>query len=174
MFERFPKLKFVMTEQGGSWLPELLGRLDHHLESVRANGAIGELRFKPEHVLPKSATEYAQQNLWLGLSFPSKADVASARDILGLDHIMWGSDFPHDEATTPYSHEALRQVFHDWPEADVRKVLTETAAGLYDFDLDALAPLAARIGPTVSELAQPLTELPAEPNEALLKNASAA
>jgi len=174
VFERFPRLKFVMTEQGGSWLPQVLGQLDHHLDSIRANGSIGELRFKPEHILPKSATEYAQQNLWFGLSFPSKGDVESVRDILGLDHIMWGSDFPHDEATTPYSREALRQVFSDWPEADVRKVLTENVAALYDFDVDALAPLAARIGPRVSEVAQPLTELPPEPNEALLRNVSAA
>ena len=174
VFERFPRLKFVMTEQGGSWLPQVLGQLDHHLESIRANGSIGELRFKPEHILPKSATEYAQQNLWFGLSFPSKADVESVGAILGLDHIMWGSDFPHDEATTPYSREALRQVFSDWPEADVRKVLTENVAALYDFDVDALAPLAARIGPRVSEVAQPLTELPPEPNEALLRNVSAA
>jgi hypothetical protein len=88
--------------------------------------------------------------------------------------MMWGSDFPHDEATTPYSREALRQVFHDWPQADLRKVLSENAATLYDFDLDALAPLAARIGPLVSEVAQPLDQLPPEPNEALLRNASAA
>jgi len=96
------------------------------------------------------------------------------RDVLGIDRIMWGSDFPHDEATTPYSREALRQVFHDWPEADLRKVLSENAAALYGFDLDALAPLASRIGPLVSEVAQPLDQLPPEPNEALLRNASAA
>ena len=63
---------------------------------------------------------------------------------------MWGSDYPHDEGTYPYSTLALRQVFHDWPEADLRKVLAENAAGVYDFDLDALAPAAASIGPTVA------------------------
>ena len=60
---------------------------------------------------------------------------------------MWGSDYPHDEGTYPYSTLALRQVFHDWSEADLRKVLAGNAAAVYDFDLDALAPLAARIGP---------------------------
>ncbi len=112
--------------------------------------------------------------MWFGLSFPSRSDVEAVRDVVGLDHMMWGSDYPHDEATYPYSTLALRQVFHDWSEADLRKVLAETAANLYDFDLEALAPLAARIGPKVSEVAEPLLELPPEPNEALLRNTAAA
>ena len=174
VFDRFPRLKFVMTEQGCSWLPGVLDQLDMILGRVRDTGSIGELRFKPEHVLPRTAREYVRQNVWFGLSFPSAADVTAAIDGVGLEHVMWGSDYPHDEATYPYSTLALRQVFHDWSEADVRKVLAGNAADMYDFDLDALAPLAARIGPLVSEVAQPLVELPAEPNEALLRNVTAA
>jgi len=87
---------------------------------------------------------------------------------------MWGSDFPHDEGTAPFSALALRQVFHDWSEADLRKILAENAAGIYGFDLDALAEPASRLGPLVSEVAQPLTELPADANEALLRNIEAA
>ena len=173
VFERFPKLKFVMTEQGCSWLPPLLRQLDGQLEAIRSKGAIGELRFKPEHILPRSATEYFQQNVWMGVSFPSRSDITAARE-LGIDKFMWGSDFPHDEGTHPYTREHLRQLFHDWSEADLRKVLAENAAAVYDFDLAALAPIAAKLGPTVAELARPLTELPAEPNEALLRNAAAA
>ncbi len=160
-FERFPGLKFVLTEQGCAWLPELVQYLDGHLESIRANGAIGELRFKPEHILPKNASDYVRQNCWFGLSFPLKADLDAAVATVGIDHVMWGSDYPHDEATSPYSTIALRQVFHDWDPADVRKVLTENPAELYGFDVDALAPVAERIGPTVAEIAQPVTELPA-------------
>jgi Amidohydrolase len=87
--------------------------------------------------------------------------------------VMWGSDFPHDEGTHPYTREHLRQLFSDWPEADLRKILAENVAEVYGFDLDALAPAAAQHGPTVAEIAEPLTELPAEPNEALLRNAAA-
>ena len=57
---------------------------------------------------------------------------------------------------------------------DRRKILSESAAKLYGFDLDALAPLAAEHGPTKAELAMPLTELPAEPNMALEKAAEQA
>jgi predicted TIM-barrel fold metal-dependent hydrolase len=170
VFDRFPQLKLVLTEEGCSWVPPLLDRLDGTLEAIRTTGQIGELRFKPEHRLPKSATEYFKQNVWLGVSFPKIADAEAARNVLGTDKIMWGSDYPHDEGTYPYTTLALRQVFHDWPEADLRKVLAENAAGVYGFDLAALAEPASHLGPTVTEVAQPLTELPEHPNEALLAN----
>jgi len=173
VFERFPGLRFVMTEQGCSWLPPLLHQLDMILTGVRENGAVGELRFKPEHVLPRSATEYVRQNVWLGVSFPQRADVAAAQSTLGIDRFMWGSDYPHDEGTYPYTTLALRQLFHDWPEADLRRILAGNAAAVYDFDLDALAPAAAAHGPGVEEVTMPLDTLPPEPNEALLRNAAA-
>jgi hypothetical protein len=87
---------------------------------------------------------------------------------------MWGNDYPHDEGTAPFTKESLRAVFHHVPEAELRDVLAGNVARCYDFDLDALAPLAAQYGPTVDELATPLTELPDQPNAALLKAASRA
>jgi predicted TIM-barrel fold metal-dependent hydrolase len=170
VFERFPRLKFVMTEAGCAWLPPLLARMDDSLQRVRDHGRIGELRFTPEQRLPKSATEYFQQNVWLGVSMPRIADAEAARATLGIDRFMWGSDYPHDEGTYPYSKLALQQVFHEWPEPAMRKVLGENAASLYDFDLVKLGGPASRLGPLVSELAQPLAELPENPNEALLAN----
>jgi predicted TIM-barrel fold metal-dependent hydrolase len=174
VFERFPRLRFVMTEQGCAWLPPLLAQLDSHLAAIRDHGAIGELRFKPEHILPRSATEYFRQNIWLGVSFPKIADAVAARETLGVDKFMWGSDYPHDEGTYPYTTLSLRQVFHDWPEADLRRALAGNAAAIYGFDLEALAGSASRLGPLVAEVARPLTELPDHPNEALLANAPAA
>jgi predicted TIM-barrel fold metal-dependent hydrolase len=174
VFERFPRLKFVITEQGCGWLPSVVANMDMILKNVRDKGAIGELRFKPEHVLPKTATEYVQQNVWFGVSFPQTNDIEAALKVIGVDRIMWGSDYPHDEGTYPYTTMALRQVFHAWPEADLRKVLAENVAGVYDFDIAALAAHAAEVGPKVSEVAQPLEALPDMPNEALLRNASAA
>jgi predicted TIM-barrel fold metal-dependent hydrolase len=169
VFERFPKLKFVMTEQGCAWIPSFLAQMDDVLKRVKKAGAIGELRFKPEHILPKSASEYFQQNVWLGVSFPGPADARAAKETVGIDKVMWGSDYPHDEGTYPFSREALRQVFSDWSPADMQKILTDNVAKLYDFDVPALQPLADEFGPTHDELAQPLLELPESPNEALLR-----
>jgi predicted TIM-barrel fold metal-dependent hydrolase len=72
---------------------------------------------------------------------------------IGADNIMWGSDYPHDEGCYPDTPAALQRAFHDTDPATVRRILSENAADVYDFDLDALAPLAAEHGPTVEELA---------------------
>ena len=70
VFERHPRLKFVMTEMGAAWLPPLLDRLDGTLKMIRGTGAQGELRFDQDQVLPKSASEYFAQNCWVGMSQP--------------------------------------------------------------------------------------------------------
>ena len=63
---------------------------------------------------------------------------------LGLHKVMWGSDYPHNEGTSPFSRESLRRAFHDWSPEDLRQVLAGTAADVYGFDLDELAPIARR------------------------------
>ncbi len=169
VFERFPRMKFVITEAGASVFPSMLAQLDGIIASVRG-GSIGELKYTDENALPRSATEYFEQNVWLGASFPAAADV-DARSVLGPDRFMWGSDYPHDEGSGPFSREHLRLSMSHIDEAEKRKLLGGNAAQLYGFDLDALAPLAAQYGPTVEELAIPLEELPPDANMALLRAA---
>ena len=60
---------------------------------------------------------------------------------------MWGSDYPHDEGTPPYTREHLRQVFPASASTSCAAFSAVNAAKLYGFDLDALAPLAATIRP---------------------------
>lgn len=167
VFERFPKLKFVMTEGSAAALPPLLDQLDMVIQGIQ-RGEIGELKYTEENKLPRLASEYFQRNCWVGASFPSPAD-AEVRLRMGADRFMWGSDYPHDEGTPPFTKEHLRQVFHDTDPADLHAILAGNAAKLYDFDLDALAPLAEQYGPTVEEIRQPLTRLPDNPNRALLR-----
>jgi predicted TIM-barrel fold metal-dependent hydrolase len=166
VFERFPRLKFVMTEAGCAWVPPMLERLDQTLASIRDTGSTGEIRYGAEHVLPRSATDYFLQSCWMGVSNPGPADVA-ARHEIGLDRFMWGSDYPHDEGSHPYTREHLRARFSDVDPSEVRQMLSENAAALYDFDLDALAPLAAEVGPTVAEVATPIDAIPSKKLERL-------
>jgi Amidohydrolase len=151
----------------------MLKQLDGILESVRTSGSIGELRFTKDQVLERSATEYFNQSCWVGASQPGPADAAT-RKVMGDDRFMWGSDYPHDEGTYPYTREHLRQVFPDAKPDEMRRILAGNAAKLYGFDLDKLAPLAAKVGPTVEEIARPLEQLPENPNGALLKGAGLA
>jgi predicted TIM-barrel fold metal-dependent hydrolase len=171
VFERFPGLKFVITETGGAWIPPLLNRLDQTMAKIRDTGATGEIRYSKDVVLPRLASEYFAQNCWVGVSQPGPAD-AAVRGLIGNDRFMWGSDYPHDEGTYPYTREHLRQVFHGVPSNEMRKILGGNAADLYGFDLNSLAALAEQHCPTIEELDAPLTVMPDNPNEALLKGAS--
>jgi predicted TIM-barrel fold metal-dependent hydrolase len=171
VFERFPRLKLVITETGCSWVPGLLDRLDRSIDQIRKTGQTGEIRYGDKEKLNHLASEYFAQNVWMGVSQPGPDDV-KARDRVGRDRFMWGSDYPHDEGTYPYTREHLRQVFTGLEPGDLQHFLAENAAKLYDFDLPALAPLAQKYGPTIEELAQPLDRLPDHPNEALLRAAS--
>ncbi len=168
VLERFPKLKLVITETGCHWVPGLLDRMDKVIRQIRDTGATGEIRYREGNKLRQDATDYFRQNVWMGVSQPGPSD-AAVIDVIGRDRFMWGNDYPHDEGTFPFTREHLRQVFPGVGEGDMRKILAENAASLYRFDLAKLAPLAEAHGPTVAELAEPLTELPEHPNDALLR-----
>jgi len=170
VFERFPKLKFVLTESGCAWIPEMLGHLDNLMDSIRSN-AVGEMRFDGELVPPRSATEYFKQSCYVGMSQPTPADIAAALGPVGIDRVMWGSDYPHEEGTGPFTKEHLRQVMGHLHPDQVHQILAGNAAKLYNFDLEALRPAADQFGPTVAEVANPLKELPEGANQALLRSA---
>lgn len=158
VFERFPRLKFVLSEQGCSWIPGTLRQLDG-LHMAASMGFTGELKLDPEAHLPLKPSEYFERNVWIGCSFPSPRDAEAMRK-LGLHKVMWGSDYPHNEGSTPFTREHLRRSFAGWNSADLDQVLTTTAADLYGFDVNALADYAAKAGPTAAELAIPLDKTP--------------
>jgi predicted TIM-barrel fold metal-dependent hydrolase len=160
VFERFPNLRFVLTEVGIGFVPGLLQQMDYfHGEMVK--GRLGEIAFEPEQVLPEKPSAYFARNCFVASSFPGPAEAKVIRD-LGVDNVMWGADYPHHEATTPYTRESLRYAFADWDPDALQTLLAGTAARVYGFDLDALAPVAAAVGPTHGEIAVPLDAIPAD------------
>jgi len=158
VFERHPKLVFAMTEQGCAWIPGVLKMLDGFYAQM-ASGRMGEIKFDANERLTLKPSEYFARNCYVGVSFPNPIEAAAMKTV-GIDRCMWGSDYPHHESTYPYTTEGLRLAFSDWDEADVRRVVTENAAKVYGFDVDALAPVAAKVGPTVDEVKVPLDEPP--------------
>ncbi len=161
VFERFPTMRFVMTEQGVAWAAEELRRMDGYHAQMSKSGRVGELGFDADLVLPLKPSEYFDRNVWIGASFPSPSEAAAIRQI-GVHKAMWGNDYPHHEGTYPYSLESLQRSFSDWDEADLRKVLSDNAAEVYGFDLGSLSPLAAEHGFTPQQVAEPLQEVPAK------------
>jgi hypothetical protein len=71
------------------------------------------------------------------------------RDAIGVHHIMWGSDFPHEEGTFPYSRQSLAHTYAGMDSTEVAQMVGGTVAEVYGFDLRKLAPLATQIGPEV-------------------------
>jgi predicted TIM-barrel fold metal-dependent hydrolase len=158
VLERFPDLKLVLTEQGVSWVPPTLARMDA-IHSDIARGGMGELGMPEQAALAMRPSEYFARNVWVGASFPSPTEAAAILEV-GVDRVMWGSDYPHSESTFPLSRESLRHSFSTWAPADLRQVLSENAAFVYGFDLDALAPIADTVGPTVDEIRAGIDEVP--------------
>jgi len=160
VFERFPRLKFILTESGCAWAPNVMRQMDGMYLAWKA-GAIGEIDASNDPPLVELPSFYAKRNCWYGASFPSPADI-KGRDVVGKDRILWGNDYPHYEGCYPYSRENMRFAFAEVPEEEVRMMLSENAAALYGFDLDALRSRAEEVAITPSLVREPLDEIPAD------------
>ena len=175
VYERFPRLKYILTESGCSWVPGMLASLDRIHMGIK-HGAIGEMNYEGmEWALKEKPSDYAQRSCWYGASFPSKADLDGMGEI-GADRLLWGNDYPHYEGSFPYNLESLRLTFADVPERERRMLFGENAAALYNFDLDALRPLAKQYGPTPEQVNAPLLrdEIPRDSTCYLFQNALSA
>ncbi len=149
VFERFPRLRMAITEAGSFWAADMLWRLD--MMSMRDHGA---RKMADTHGIMKMLpSEYFDRNCGIGSSNTRRRELARRYEI-GVGNIMWGNDFPHPEGTWPYTREFLKDRFWDVPEDETAQILGLNAAEFYNFDLDKLAPIADRIGPTPEELGQ--------------------
>ena len=100
--------------------------------------------------------EYFQQNCFIGASFLPKHEIHN-RHKIGLEKLMWGSDYPHMEGTWPNTMEYMHATYGGIPENEIRMMLGENAANLFDFDMGILQPIVDRIGPTLRDI-QPTIE----------------
>jgi predicted TIM-barrel fold metal-dependent hydrolase len=157
VFERHPDLRFVMTEQGNSWVPGLLAGLDWSYHRMRTVADSPESTFgrAVAEGLSLAPSEYWARQCYLGASFLGPHDVVT-REATGIDRVMWGSDYPHSEGTHPHTMEALRYTFAGIDPAEVQMMLGSNAARAYGFDLDALSAIADEVGPRVEDVARPL------------------
>jgi predicted TIM-barrel fold metal-dependent hydrolase len=158
VFDRFPSLQLVLSEQGSGWIRGALDTMDQFNAQI-AQGGIGELRFLEPLLLERSPSEYWETNCAVAASFMHRDD-CERRHLIGVDHVMWGADYPHLEGTSPFSKEGIRKTYAGVDPAEVEAMLGGNAARVYGFDLDLLAPLAARCGPLVSEVMGGLDVVP--------------
>jgi len=138
VFERHAALRLVMTEQGSNWIVAAMAEMDRNY----AMPMFRQLRRK----LPRKPSEYYRQSCFLGASFLDE-NAAAARHEIGVEKLLWGSDYPHIEGTWPHTKQRLQEVFAGVPREEVARMLGGNAAAVYGFDAAALAGVAARVGP---------------------------
>jgi predicted TIM-barrel fold metal-dependent hydrolase len=134
VFDRYPSLRVVPTEVRGDWIPATMRHLDERLADVDDF----PMASKPSH--------YWERHGFVGISFIHRAEVEMRYEI-GVDHMMFGRDYPHPEGTWPNTWNWLRAALADIPEGEARLILGENAIRCYHLDRDRLAKIAARVGP---------------------------
>ncbi len=126
VFQRYPKLMVGSIEMELSWVPHFLDRLDY-MYTQRANNQ-GWYKIT-EPMLP---SQYFHRNAFLGFQEDSLG--IRLRDIIGVDKLQWGSDYPHHESTWPYSHQVLEEILADCTEEEKAKITGGNTARVYHLD----------------------------------------
>jgi predicted TIM-barrel fold metal-dependent hydrolase len=133
VFERYPGLRIALSEGQVGWLPYLLQRLDSSWENFRATAEIGDRLKKPP-------SAYYVDHIF-GCIFDDAVGLLQ-RDVIGVDQIMFESDYPHGDSTWPRSHDVAEKLVADvgLNEVEATKLLRGNAIRLYGlsrFGIDA-------------------------------------
>ena len=150
VFERYPRIKWGVTECGAFWANDLLWLMDTRFLREHSAKKMSH-RLEGDLTMPPSA--YFDRNCFIGATTTERRELARRYEI-GVSNMLWGNDYPHPEGTWPNTLEWLKRSFHDIPVEETRQMLGLAAAEVYGFDIDALKPLADRIGPTADDLGQ--------------------
>lgn len=119
---RFPKVRIALIENGAGWVPQLLEHLDHAYEQM------------PQHY-PMKPSDTFKRNFWMHPFH--EEDPSGLVDLLGADHVIFGSDFPHIEGLAdPLSY---RETLSGLAEDQVRKIMGGNMMGLLGIE----APVSA-------------------------------
>ncbi|MFO1536419.1 MAG: amidohydrolase family protein [Actinomycetota bacterium] len=151
VFERFPGLRFGVTEGGCWWLPGLLWSWDRLFMGQKGVEKLGRDAFKGNVTMLPS--EYVDRNVFTGLANVKRRELGMRYEI-GIPNMCWGTDFPHPEGTWPNTRDWLVKTFFDIPVDETRRMLGLNAVEIFGFDLGSLRPLAEKIGPTPEDLGQ--------------------
>jgi len=120
---RFPALAVALSEGGMGWVPMLVDRLDYVVDhsASASDGSGWSAPLRPSEVL--------RRNFWFcTLDDPS---VVAVLDVIGVDHVMVESDYPHADSTWPDTQQTVARCFGALPEPELRLVAAENAARLF-------------------------------------------
>jgi predicted TIM-barrel fold metal-dependent hydrolase len=121
LFGRFPGLRIVSVENGCSWVPQLLSDMDHATKLSRV----------PWSTRDGKPSEIFKEHVYVA---PFWEDSGTAlADVIGVDHVLMGSDFPHAEGE---EHPVdFANCVAGLSDEGVRKVMRSNTAKLIGLDL---------------------------------------
>jgi predicted TIM-barrel fold metal-dependent hydrolase len=126
VFERHPRLTVAIVEFELSWAPHILASMDYTYRE-RHEEAIHRFQdgLRPSDFFARNVV----------LSFQEDAVGIRLRDTIGVDNMMWGSDYPHSESTFPQSRKILAEILAGVPEDEQAKIVGGNTARVYGFDV---------------------------------------
>lgn len=120
LFGRFPHLRVVSVENGSLWVPYLLKVMDKMKGMGRGGPWIGGyVKGRPSDVF--------KQHVFVNPYH--EEDHVGLAALIGVDHVVYGSDFPHPECV-PHPDEWLLEMQGKLPPDDLRKVMRDNARRL--------------------------------------------
>jgi predicted TIM-barrel fold metal-dependent hydrolase len=117
VLERHPRLRISFGESGIGWLPYALDRMDFEYED----------RFRD--LIPMKPSEYWRRQCKATFQFDRIGP--KLIDEIGVETLMWGSDYPHTDGVWPESSKYIEEQFAGLPADVVRKITCENAGKFY-------------------------------------------
>ncbi|HEV7996299.1 MAG TPA: amidohydrolase family protein [Stellaceae bacterium] len=122
VLDRFPELQIVSAENNCGWLPYYLQRMDRLFERSRVASGF-KLQLKP--------SDYFRRQMWCTY-IDDYVGVAN-RGFIGVERMMWSSDYPHQASSWPHSQDVVARDFKNASAEDRFKITRGNAARLYGF-----------------------------------------
>jgi predicted TIM-barrel fold metal-dependent hydrolase len=125
VFTRHPKLKIAYSEGGIGWVPYGLMRIDQVWESYR--------RYPLENNVDPNQrpSDVVREHIWS--CFIDDPVGLRERHTIGVDRLLWESDFPHADSLWPNSRANAEKVLADVPTEEVRMIVNTNARKLFRF-----------------------------------------
>jgi len=117
VFERYPRLRVSFGESGAGWLGYALHRMDFEFED----------RFRD--LMKLKPSEYWRRQCKATFQFDPIC--TKLIDDIGVETLMWGSDYPHTDGIWPESSKYIEEQFEGLSPEVVHKITCENAAKFY-------------------------------------------
>ncbi len=123
VFERFPALQMCWIETGVGWLPHFLDALDDRYWRNRSWGGLP--------ITEPPSFYWARNNAATFITDPSGVDL---RHRVGIENMMWSSDYPHHGNDWPYSRKTIHDSMGHIPEPERAAIVGANAARIWGLD----------------------------------------